>query len=344
MKTKLTNMKLTELKVIAKEKDITGRSKMNKAQLIEAICNLTKSQSERAMELAKKKHNRKPFYRLNLQFFAEESEYLTGLNDNQKEAVQTIDGTVRILSVAGSGKTRVLTNRTAYMINEKEIDAERILLTTFTNKAKDEMEERLSSMLNMFDLNELTLGTFHSIGYKLLREYRKKTDYNRGLANPSTAILQVWQQVKIAQDVIKRFKSKYASNRNMHDAVDSMKVPMCLRAVSSFKNRNIAYREALALVDNNNMKEKLYTEFYAEYEEQKLKQQQIDFDDMLFLTVRLLTKHNSVLKSVQKKWDYIMVDEAQDNNKLQYMLLKMISHPKRNVFIVGDDDQSCVRP
>lgn len=333
-------MKLTELRIIAREKGITGRSKTNKKQLAKAICEF-KSQSERVLSLAIAKHNRQPFNTLNLQFFAEvESEYLKGLNDNQKEAVRTIDGVVRILSVAGSGKTSVLTKRTAYMINEVGIDADRILLTTFTNKASDEMEERLKTMLDMFSLNDLTLGTFHSIGYRLLREYRQHTDYNRGLSNPSEVIMQTWEQIKLSQDIIKQFKNKFANNRSLHDAIDGMKVPFCLSAVSSFKNRNLSPLEALSVCDHNNPKEKLYTEFYVEYEDRKKKVQKIDFDDMLFLTVRLLKKSDTVLKSVQSKWDYIMVDEAQDNNRLQYMLLNMISFPKRNIFLCGDDDQS----
>lgn len=342
MKNKLEGMKLTEIKVIAKEKNIVGRSKMNKAQLIEAICKLIIPQSQKVLDLAKKKHNRKPFYRMNLQFFANEDEsiYVKGLNDNQKEAVLTIDGTVRILSVAGSGKTKVLTNRTAYMINEKGIRPSRVMLTSFTNKASEEMRERLSSMLSEFDLDSITLGTFHSIGFKLLREYRKHTEYNKGLVNPSKVILQTWQQIKIAQDIIKNFKYKYSNVREMHDIVDSIKVPMYLKAVSSYKNMNISTTELHKLGDDsNNKKVKLYKEFYVAYEEQKKKQQQIDFDDMLYLTVRLLSENEDVLESCQNKWDYIMVDEAQDNNILQYDIINMISYPKRNLFVVGDDDQ-----
>lgn len=343
---------LKELYTMAQELNLAGRSKMNKEQLISAITAMQPvSQLDKVKTLIEKKASRKPFYKglkLNLQFFAEpvnaysDSKYVQGLNDNQREAVMTVDGTVQICSVAGSGKTRVLTNRTAHMINDRKIDPSTMMLTTFTSKASKEMEERLSSMISKGDMSLLTLGTTHSIGLSFLKEWKELTEYPTALANLYKGLLQGWKQTKLIKDIVKKLEDKYKRSTEMNIALGTIKPPMFMKVVSSYKNQNLSPVEVWHVGgdDNNNPKVQLYKEFYNMYEYEKRAMQMIDFDDMLYLSVRLLQEQPKVLETLQRRYKYIMVDEAQDNNLLQYELIKMLAYPEYNLFIVGDDDQS----
>lgn len=333
----LQSKSIKELQAMAREMNLSGRSKMNKAELVLAI---TASQNVSQLD-AETSAN------MDLQFFAQEveSEYVVGLNDSQKEAVLTIDGTIQICSVAGSGKTRVLTNRTAYMINDKKIDPSSMMLTTFTSKASKEMEERLSSMISKGDMNLLTLGTTHSIGLSFLKEWKELTEYPSALMNLRTGLLQGWKQTKLIKDIAKQLEDKYKKSADMAVALDTIKPPMYMKVVSAYKNQNLSPVEVWHIDgdDNNNAKVGLYKEFYGIYEYEKRKMQAIDFDDMLYLSVRLLQENPKVLETLQRRYKYIMVDEAQDNNLLQYELIRMLGFPEYNLFIVGDDDQSMYR-
>jgi DNA helicase II / ATP-dependent DNA helicase PcrA len=344
---KLQNKTLKELYAMAKEQNITGRSKMNKEELIIALTAVQpKSQIEKAKELIKAKASKKPFFKglmkPNLQMFASESKFVEGLNDNQKEAVLTVDGTIQICSVAGSGKTRVLTNRTAHMIKDKGINPQRIMLTTFTSKASKEMEARLEQMISKEELTNLTLGTTHSIGLSFLKEFKELTEFPNALDNLKTGLLQGWKQTKLVKDIIKQLEQKYNRSYDMKLALQQIKPPMFSKVVSAYKNDNLSPVEVWHVGgdDNNNAKVQLYKEFYNMYEYEKRKMQVIDFDDMLYLSVRLLQENKKVLEILQNRFDYIMVDEAQDNNLLQYQLVKMLAYPQYNLFLVGDDDQS----
>jgi DNA helicase II / ATP-dependent DNA helicase PcrA len=344
---KLQELTLKQLYKMAQEKEVTGRSKMNKPELIKALSALEpKTQVEKAKQFIKTKSAKKPFYKglnLNLQFFSDNlyDSLLEGLNDNQKEAVTTIEGTSQICSVAGSGKTRVLTNRTAYMI-AKGIDPETIMLTTFTSKASKEMEERLTQLITADQLGKLTLGTTHSIGLSFLKEYKERTEFPNALVNLRDGLLQGWKQTKLVKDIVKQLEEKYKRNAEMSLALGQIHAPMFSSVVGSYKNNNLSPDEVWSIPedDNNNAKVQLYKEFYNMYEYEKKRTQKIDFDDMLFLSVRLLKENPDVLRVYQNRFQYIMVDEAQDNNLLQYELIKMLSHPHYNLFLVGDDDQS----
>lgn len=255
---------------------------------------------------------------------------LVGLNVNQKEAVTSIKGPIQVNSVAGSGKTRVLTHRIAYMIKTKKIDPSKILVATFTKKAAQEMEERLQDLLTKDQLKKLTLGTFHSIGYKILRqEYKllnhKLKDFKLLSGNP-----QKWMMEEIIEDLkLKKFNDQLGS--------------IILSEISHYKTSLIS-PDAL---EGYNMFRDTKTDFdddvvkaYREYEIRKTKKHLIDFDDMIYKLYLLLINNKEILKKYQDQFEYILVDEAQDNNTAQYTIIEMLGLPQNNIFIVGDDDQS----
>lgn len=354
---------LKQLKELAKERNLKGRSKMNKEELYNALF-ITGSQvekvvlstAEKAKQLLQKKQKQaqekasrkvKGFMSLDLQYFASKKgnvDALTeGLNEPQKDAVLSIDGTVQICSVAGSGKTRVLTHRIANMINNEGISPSKIMVTTFTKKASEEMIERLGKLITVEQLEELTIGTTHSIGYRILKEELRNTDFKqqKAFTKGRDGILQGWKQTKMFKEIGDKLKKKYEKvyESELQDMIASLHIPTYSRAISYFVNNNISPQEALSK-PNLSAREGLYKEFYELYVQEKEAQGVIDFDDMLYLTVRLFSQYENILKRYQRKFEYILVDEAQDNNLLQYSLIKMLGYPNFNVFLVGDDDQS----
>lgn len=258
---------------------------------------------------------------------------LDELNPQQREAVIAGEGVYQINAVAGSGKTKVLTNRTAHLIWKHEVDPENILLTTFSKKASNELEERMAKIINKRILEQLTIGTFHSIGHKILRHEYKMMKHPMAVAfDPSErGILsgkpQQWMIEAIMKDCGLDPQSKTGLNSNE-----------IIRTISLAKGELLdAEKFAIECIDAEDFQ---IAEVYKLYEEKKAQEKIIDFDDMLILLYKLFKEHPKVLEKYQRKFQYILVDEAQDNNTAQYELVAMLGLPHNNVFLVGDDDQS----
>ncbi len=246
-------------------------------------------------------------------------DYLNTLNDEQKKAVMHLNGPCLVLAGAGSGKTRVLTTRIAYLI-DNGIPSYNILAITFTNKAAKEMKERVETLVPG---NYAFLGTFHSLGVRILRENSKEC----GLESNFTIL--------DSDDVLSLIK-RIMKNK----AIDSKELaPSYVRnRISFIKNENLSSRE----IDNlfNTISEKRVLDIYQTYQELIHKNNSVDFDDLLVLPVELFKKYPEILDKYQEKFKYILVDEYQDTNEVQYQFNKLLASKYRNLFVVGDANQS----
>ncbi|AEO93558.1 DNA helicase [Bacillus phage G] len=261
---------------------------------------------------------------------------LNELNDDQREAVTFKDGVVQITSVAGSGKTKVLTNRVAYLITHHEVYPDNILLTTFSKKASGELEERMAKIINRRILEQLTIGTFHSIGYRILRhEYKVMNDPMKIAFDPSQRQILGGKPQQWMIEGIMREIGLDPQDKNSISAND------VLHTISLAKGELLDVNDfAIRCIDSEDFQ---IAEIYKLYEEKKKQELVIDFDDMLLLLYKLFKNYPDILKKYQKKFQYILVDEAQDNNFAQYELIAMLGLPQNNIFLVGDDDQSMYR-
>lgn len=246
-------------------------------------------------------------------------DYLNTLNDEQKKAVMHLNGPCLVLAGAGSGKTRVLTTRIAYLI-DNGIPSYNILAITFTNKAAKEMKERVETLVPG---NYAFLGTFHSLGVRILRENSKEC----GLESNFTIL--------DSDDVLSLIK-RIMKNK----AIDPKELaPSYVRnRISFIKNENLSPRE----IDNlfNTISEKRVLDIYQTYQELIHKNNSVDFDDLLVLPVELFKKYPEILDKYQEKFKYILVDEYQDTNEVQYQFNKLLASKYRNFFVVGDANQS----
>ena len=246
-------------------------------------------------------------------------DYLNTLNDEQKKAVMHLNGPCLVLAGAGSGKTRVLTTRIAYLI-DNGIPSYNILAITFTNKAAREMKERVETLVPG---NYAFLGTFHSLGVRILRENSKEC----GLESNFTIL--------DSDDVLSLIK-RIMKNK----AIDPKELaPSYVRnRISFIKNVNLSPRE----IDNlfNTVSEKRVLDIYQTYQELIHKNNSVDFDDLLVLPVELFKKYPEILDKYQEKFKYILVDEYQDTNEVQYQFNKLLASKYRNLFVVGDANQS----
>lgn len=261
---------------------------------------------------------------------------ISGLNPQQLEAVQKINGAIQITAVAGAGKTKVLTTRTINMIVNENINPENILMTTFSKKAADEMRDRLEEMVGKKTIEGLTVGTFHGIAYKILKREltRLQSPLKEAFAfdkDGNSGLLSNDQRKWYVEDAMKSLKMDTSDKA----ALTSIEI---LRAIGVSKNNMVDvkkfYEEAITA------EEFQIAEIYKLYEERKKKENKIDFDDMLLLLQKLFKNYPSILKSYQQKFQYLMIDEGQDNNKIQYELARMLAAPQNNIMLVGDDDQS----
>lgn len=245
------------------------------------------------------------------------------LNDKQKEAALYIEGPLLILAGAGSGKTRVITNRTAYMIKEKGINPFNILAITFTNKAAGEMRERINDIVG-YGAESIWVATFHSTCARILRRYIDRIGYDT-----SYTIYDTDDVKSVINDIIKRFEinTKYTSARAL------------INCISSCKNEMITANQ-FARDNAGDFGMKDYVRVYKEYEEVLKKSNALDFDDLLLKTVELFTRCPDVLESYQERFKYIMVDEYQDTNTVQFELVRLLADKYKNICVVGDDDQS----
>ena len=247
---------------------------------------------------------------------------LDNLNDRQREAVLYNDGPLLILAGAGSGKTKVLTTKVAYLIEEKNVSPYSILAITFTNKAAKEMKDRLNLLIGDISKN-IQVSTFHSFGLRLLRDNCNILGYDRNFV-----IMDSDDSLTVVKKILKEL-----------DYDPKIYNPRAIRSkISSCKNEMIMPRdyEKYAVSEY----EKVVLKVYEKYEEKLMKNNSVDFDDLLILPIRLFKEHRDILERYQDRFEYVLIDEYQDTNEAQYTLTKLISSKNRKITCVGDDSQS----
>lgn len=241
------------------------------------------------------------------------------LNENQLKAVEHVDGPCMVLAGPGSGKTRVITYRIANMVVNKDIKPTSILAISFTKASSMEMKNRALALSNDFRMNKVTYGTFHSVFFRILRYFE---NYNIE---------------SILDEKTKRIGLKnILKGLNIENADDDETIGQVINEISYVKNELMDKRDFKSELLTNDEFIKVYN-YYEEYKEQINK---IDFDDMLIKTYELLKNNKSALDRVRSAYRYILVDEFQDINKVQFEALKLIANPNNNIFVVGDEDQS----
>lgn len=246
---------------------------------------------------------------------------LNGMNDRQAEAVQTTEGPLLIMAGAGSGKTRVLTHRIAYLIDEKEINPWNILAITFTNKAAREMRERAEKLKT--EAQDCLIATFHSMCVRILRREADHIGYNRNFT-----IVDPGEQRTLMKRILK----------NLNLDPKKWNERAILGTISNAKN------DLIDEVAYANMAGDMYTEIvakcYTAYQKELRQSEAMDFDDLIMLTLRLFDQNPDVLTYYQQRYQYIHVDEYQDTNHAQYQLVKLLASRFKNICVVGDADQS----
>lgn len=263
---------------------------------------------------------------------------LVGLNNSQLRAVLTLEGPIQINAVAGSGKTKVLTNRIAYMISSG-ISPKDILCTTYTKKATEEMLNRLKPLLSRLQLANITIGTTHSIGYRILTQELEKIGHPLANAFKYNNVIMGTKHKIFCEKVIEEMERDRSIPFSVKQEMVDIGLGQYLGTVSRAKNDGIGWEAFEAMYGGESDRSDAYCEFYKRYERKKLSDCCIDGDDMLYLLWVLFKEHPTVLARYQGKFKYLLVDEAQDNNGLQYDLIKMLGKPENNLFLVGDDDQ-----
>jgi DNA helicase-2/ATP-dependent DNA helicase PcrA len=245
------------------------------------------------------------------------------LNPNQREAVFTTEGPVLLLAGAGSGKTRVLTHRIAYLIDEKNVNPYNILAITFTNKAAGEMRERVDRIVGGTDAAQVWVSTFHSMCVRILRRYIDRIGFDTNFT-----IYDADDAKTVVKGVMKRLN------------IDTKQLPerAALREISDCKNKFISDQEYANMVTD--FREKKIALVYAEYQRELKKSNALDFDDLLVKTVELFRDCPEVLRNYQNRFHYIHVDEYQDTNGVQFQLIAQLAGGYKNLCVVGDDDQS----
>ncbi len=248
------------------------------------------------------------------------------LNPMQKEAVFHTEGPLLILAGAGSGKTRVLTHRVAYLIEEKQVNPWNIMAITFTNKAAGEMRERVDQLVG-FGAESIWVSTFHSSCVRILRRHIEYLGYDTSFSiydsdDQKTLMKQVFKKLDIDT---KQYKERAV-----------------LSAISAAKDKLVGPEEFL-LNAQGDFRQKKIGEIYKEYQKQLKKNNALDFDDLIVKTVELFQNHREVLDYYQERFRYIMVDEYQDTNMAQFKLISLLAEKYKNLCVVGDDDQSIYR-
>ena len=250
-------------------------------------------------------------------------DYLEGLNDSQKEAVLHTEGPLLIMAGAGSGKTRVVTHKIAYLIKEKNVFPGSILAITFTNKAAGEMKERVGKLLDT-NVDSMWMGTFHSICVRILRRDIDKLGYDR-----SFSIYDRDDQITLIKECIKEIDVDK----------EMFKERSVLAQISSFKDEQLDPDKYI----NENYGDyyaRNVGEIYALYEKKLKQYNALDFDDLIIKAVELLRAEKEIREYYQGRFKYVFVDEYQDTNKIQYNLVKIFSAGHQNLCVVGDSDQS----
>lgn len=245
---------------------------------------------------------------------------LDNLNDMQLEAVKYKDGPLLILAGAGSGKTKVLTTRIAYLIKEYNVRPDEILAITFTNKAASEMKERINKIIPN---TNILACTFHSFGVRILRYNYERLGYSKNFV-----ILDSDDSLTLIKKIMKDFN------------IDPKRIsPYMIRnKISNNKSEFIMPDEFKKFVSSQ--EDDIVYKVYKKYQETLFKNNSVDFDDLLILPIKLFNENKDVLEYYQEKYKYILIDEYQDTNKAQYILSKMISAKYKNICAIGDNDQS----
>lgn len=250
-------------------------------------------------------------------------ELLEGLNREQLEAVLHTEGPLLILAGAGSGKTRVLTHRIAYLIQEKQVNPWNIMAITFTNKAAQEMRERVDKIVGMGS-ESVWVSTFHSSCVRILRRYIDRIGYDNNFS-----IYDADDQKTLMKEICKKLN------------IDTKlyKEKMFLGAISHAKDELISPEEFREMAGGD-FKQRKIAEVYTEYQSQLKSNNALDFDDLITKTVELFRMHPDVLMNYQERFRYIMVDEYQDTNTAQFKFISLLASAYENLCVVGDDDQS----
>uniref|UniRef100_A0A7V4E4S1 DNA 3'-5' helicase n=1 Tax=candidate division WOR-3 bacterium TaxID=2052148 RepID=A0A7V4E4S1_UNCW3 len=236
---------------------------------------------------------------------------LKGLNERQREAVTIEGGPVLVIAGAGSGKTRVLTHRVAYLIGVKGVPPHRIFVATFTNKAADEMKERIKNLIGA-DIRDLWIGTFHSLCARILRqEIERLGTYTRYFT-----ILDRDDQKKVLKEILGDIGKEGSK-------------------LESFVEKISRYKTGLLITEDQ-----FFLTIYKHYSKKLMEYNALDFDDLLILPLKIFNEFPEVLEYYSTKFKHILVDEYQDTNHEQYLLIKALSRIHQNVFVVGDEDQS----
>ncbi|HEX6064817.1 MAG TPA: UvrD-helicase domain-containing protein, partial [Longimicrobiales bacterium] len=258
-------------------------------------------------------------------------QHLAGLNPEQRAAVIHTDGPLLILAGAGTGKTKTLVHRVAHLIRSAKVEPDRIVGVTFTNRAADEMRERVQAYIGD-DARRVTLCTFHALGLRVLREHGARLGLPKKFA------------VYPAADQLAALKMACSEISIANDAFDIKRI---MRQITAWKNHRIDPAQAVQLVqaaDATGTRADDYAvlaaDAYPKYEEILRACGAVDFDDLLLWPLRLLTDHEEVRRAVWKRWHYVMIDEYQDTNAVQLELARLLAGTRRNLCVVGDDDQS----
>lgn len=250
---------------------------------------------------------------------------LNGLNPQQQNAVKATDGPLLIMAGAGSGKTRVLTHRIAYLMVEKGVNPYNILAITFTNKAAREMRERIQNMMGGA-ADQIWISTFHSMCVRILRRDIDRIGFNRNFT-----ILDSTDQQSVIKNILKE--------KNLDPKKFDPRA--ILGSISSAKNELITPEEYAKTAGD--YFQQVISDVYTDYQKRLRKNHALDFDDLIMLTIQLFNRVPEVLEYYQRKFQYIHVDEYQDTNRAQYMLVKLLANRFRNLCVVGDSDQSIYR-
>ena len=263
---------------------------------------------------------------------------LSSLNEVQREAVQHTEGPLLILSGAGSGKTRVITHRIAYLLEHHDVSPYRILAVTFTNKAAKEMKDRLDVLVKGSVSRDLWVATFHATCARILRRDIEKLGKNAETESVSRSrdhaytrdftIFDTGEQATLVKDVLRQLN--YSDKQYNPRAI--------LSHISRVKNESISPEAYRHIADG--YFERIVSEVYTLYQDALRLNNSLDFDDLLLFTVRLLNENPEVCQFYQDKFEYILVDEYQDTNRCQYELVNLLTGTKQNICVVGDDDQS----
>ena len=248
---------------------------------------------------------------------------LEGLNPQQKEAVEHYEGPLLILAGAGSGKTRVLTNRIAWLIDEKDVSPWNILAITFTNKAAQEMRQRVDSLVG-YGAESIWVATFHSTCGRILRRHIDRLGYD-----PHFTIYDTDDQKSLIKELCKQ----------MNIDTQMLKEKRIMNAISAAKNELIGPEQFAAEAAGDYPGSRI-ADVYRAYQSELKKRSAVDFDDMLMLTVELFDKNEDILEMYRDRFRFIMVDEYQDTNTAQFRLISQLAGKRGNLCVVGDDDQS----